>query len=266
MDTPIRRLLRSFLVVGSLFSVASCAREQPRAAYPQPTYAPAGQGAYGPYTYNPNGYGQGTAGAPTAPLPATAPPTLGTALEALGALVRTIPGVLVVPPGQSAPPSPAPPVATAVPPVATQPPAAADPATAFENEVFRLTNEQRARGAVCGGQAMPAVPPVAFHPALQVASRGHSQDMASRGYFDHDTPEGKQPYQRAQAAGYPTPYVGENIGSGYQDAASAMAGWMASTGHCRNIMKGDYAFLGVGYAYTSSGAYHHYWTQNFGGK
>ena len=83
--------------------------------------------------------------------------------------------------------------------------------------------------------------------------------MATRGYFDHDTPEGKQPHQRAMEAGYPTSYVGENIGSGYTDASRAMAGWMASTGHCRNIMNGDFVDLGVGHV--AEGAL---WTQVFG--
>lgn len=275
------RAPRLFALAALVVALGACARERAPASYPQQQSPQGqGQGQYGPYTYNPNGYGPqqpGAYGGGAVPAATTAQPVpnLGTALEALGVLVRTIPGVLVVPPAGAppatttappagtVPPPAAPPVAS--PPVASPPPVANDQATAFENEVFRLTNEQRARGGVCGGQTMPPVPPVAFHASLQIAARRHSQDMATRGYFEHDTPEGKRPHQRAVEAGYPNSYVGENIGSGYTDAAKAMAGWMASTGHCRNIMKADYRFLGVGYGYTSGGDYHHYWTQNFGG-
>lgn len=282
-----RRAVRLLALATLVVALGACARERTPASYPQQQQYPQGQGQYGPYTYNPNGYGPqqpGTYGGGTVPTATPPPPApnLGTALEALGVLVRTIPGVLVVPPAgappatTAPPPAGVPPVATAsppagtvpppaAPPVASPPPVANDQATAFENEVFRLTNEQRARGGVCGGQTMPPVPPVAYHASLQVAARRHSQDMATRGYFEHDTPEGKRPHQRAMEAGFPSSYVGENIGSGYTDAAKAMAGWMASTGHCRNIMKADYRFLGVGYGYTTSGDYHHYWTQNFGG-
>lgn len=258
-------------------SLSGCARERGPAQSPQQTQ-PYGHGApYGGQPQTPP-YGQpyppsGQPGAvptaqPPAPPAAPAQPDLGTALIALGNLVRQLPGVLVVPP-VGAPPAGTTAVPPGVPPPAAPPPGpdAAPPQwSAFEDEVLRLTNQQRALGATCGGRAMPPVGPVAFHGSLRAAARSHSRDMGERQYFDHDSPEGVQPHQRAQAAGYPNAYVGENIGSGYTDAARAMAGWMASTGHCLNVMKGDYAFLGVGYAYTDKGVYHHYWTQVFGGR
>ena len=40
---------------------------------------------------------------------------------------------------------------------------------------------------------------------------------------------------------------------------------MGSTGHCKNIMNGSFADIGVGYAFTSGSTYGHYWTQSFGG-
>lgn len=257
-----------FVSLGLPLALGACARE--RGAASSPTQGGVVQTSYAnPYPYDPRyGYGQ-QPGAATAMQP-TLPPALGSALIALGQFVQ---GVLVVPTATAPQPGPAPTataVSTSTPqpvPTATagaSPPAPTDATTAFEAEVFRLTNVQRAQGATCGGQPMPPVGPLSFHPALAAAARGHSQDMAARGYFDHDTPEGVGPSQRAQAAGYPSAAVGENISSGYTSAAEAMAGWMKSPGHCRNIMTGDYRYLGVGYAFTPSGSYHHYWTQNFG--
>jgi uncharacterized protein YkwD len=251
--------------------LGACARERGPAQSPTATPGVVQTSYANPYPYDPRyGYGQQPGGG-TAVVQPTVPPALGSALIALGNFVRALPGVLVVP--TAAPPPTATPPAGTAPPVATvppgpptpAPPAPSDATTAFEAEVFRLTNLQRAQGASCGGKAMPPVGPLSYHSALATAARGHSQDMAARGYFDHDTPEGVGPFQRAQAAGYPNAYVGENIGSGYTDAAKAMAGWMNSPGHCRNIMTADYVSLGVGYAFTPSGDYHHYWTQNFGG-
>ena len=41
-----------------------------------------------------------------------------------------------------------------------------------------------------------------------------------------------------------------------------MAGWIASTGHCKNIFSAALTELGVGYA--EGGAYGKYWVQDFG--
>ena len=56
----------------------------------------------------------------------------------------------------------------------------------------------------------------------------------------------------------------ENIAAGYSTAAQVVAGWMTSTGHCNNIMNGNYKHLGVGYYYAAGATYKHYWTQDFG--
>ena len=37
---------------------------------------------------------------------------------------------------------------------------------------------------------------------LSAVARAHSQDMAARGYFSHETPEGLDPTDRAQSMGY----------------------------------------------------------------
>src|SRR5690606_11328115 len=160
------------------------------------------------------------------------------------------------PTGQPAPPPGQPP-----PDTATWPP----DWVAFEDEVLRLTNARRAVGASCGGQPFAPAGPVAPHPALRSSARGHSQDMANRGYFDHKTPEGVGPMQRAQNAGYGGGFVGENIAAGHRTPAEVVQGWMDSPGHCVNMMEPRYRFLGVGYLLRQGDRFGHYWTQNFGG-
>ena len=92
--------------------------------------------------------------------------------------------------------------------------------------IFCLTNEVRA------SYGLPAFRRDA---RLDASARLHSQDMSARSYFGHVSPEGMTPSARAAAQGYPMG-AGENIAYGYPNATAAMVAWMASAGHCRNIL------------------------------
>jgi uncharacterized protein YkwD len=93
---------------------------------------------------------------------------------------------------------------------------------------------------------------------LDTAARMYSEDMASRNFFGHTSPEGSSPTDRAAAQGYPS-QVGENIAYGYPTARDVVLGWMSSTGHCQNIL-GEARDIGVGTANPSKP----YYTQDFG--
>ena len=98
---------------------------------------------------------------------------------------------------------------------------------------------------------------------LQCAARSHSADMARRGFFSHQNPDGQSPFDRISLAGYPGGNQAENISAGRQSPAEVVDAWMDSPGHCVNIMNGTYRDIGVGYV-RSGDAYGHYWTQTFG--
>jgi uncharacterized protein YkwD len=106
-------------------------------------------------------------------------------------------------------------------------------------------------------------------PALRTDARlgqsayGHSADMAQQNYFSHTGLDSSTPGTRITAAGYPWTTYGENIAAGYRSAKAVMLGWMASTGHCQNILRSSFADIGVGAA-SGPGLYGVYWTQNFG--
>ncbi|UQA60665.1 CAP domain-containing protein [Polyangium aurulentum] len=150
------------------------------------------------------------------------------------------------------------------------PPAGSDPswpaeAASMEQQVLEAVNARRAAGAKCGGRSFKPAPPMTMHPALRSAARNHSLDMATRNYFDHVTPEGRTVDQRVQKVGFAGTLVGENIASGRDTAAGAVEQWMASPGHCTNIMRPDFRHLGVGYAARQGSRFTHYWTMVFGG-
>lgn len=134
----------------------------------------------------------------------------------------------------------------------------------LEDQVLTLVNQKRAAGAVCGGVTKPPVPALTAQAQLRCAARNHSKDMGVNNFFSHTGSNGSSFSQRITAAGYVWKAAGENIAAGYNTAAAVVNGWMASTGHCNNIMNGNYKHLGIGYYYAAGATYKHYWTQDFG--
>jgi uncharacterized protein YkwD len=91
---------------------------------------------------------------------------------------------------------------------------------------------------------------------LRAAATAHSQDMVSRGYFEHDGPAGDTLFTRAEGVGYLNPdlsawSLAENIayGPGAQGTPAAIVrSWMGSSVHRANILTPDLRQAGVGVA------------------
>lgn len=105
-------------------------------------------------------------------------------------------------------------------------------------EMARLVNAHRqARGC-------PAL--VWLQPAAD-AAHAHSADMARRGYFDHTSPEGRQPWDRLTERGVSYRAVAENIAwTPEQDARQTLQGWIDSSGHRANLENCVYSHHGIG--------------------
>ncbi|MFC4535146.1 CAP domain-containing protein [Sphaerisporangium dianthi] len=127
----------------------------------------------------------------------------------------------------------------------------APPAAQLEAAAVRLTNRER---------TMRGCAPLRADQRLTRSARAHSRDMAARGYFGHTSPGGLSPWDRMARAGYGNS-AAENIARGYQSAEEAVRGWMANTGHRRNILNCRITTVGVGVAYGSGDTW---WTQDFG--
>lgn len=151
---------------------------------------------------------------------------------------------------QSAPAATTPPDEP-VPPEDSDPPDDGSGLRQLEAEVVGLVNAERA-DADC--------PELRVDERLVAAARGHSEDMAERDYFDHTSPDGDGPGERAREAGYQE-WSGENIAMGYPTAEAVVDGWMDSDGHRANILNCESVATGVGVADSSRGLY---WTQTFG--
>lgn len=120
-----------------------------------------------------------------------------------------------------------------------------------ENKVDRtfllqLVNGLRSRGCNCGDTKMPAVPALSWNGTLEKAGWLHSKDMKEKDYFDHIAPDGANPGQRLDAAGYRWITYGENIANGHMDEQAVILGWLSSPKHCMNMMDPDFREMGIG--------------------
>jgi uncharacterized protein YkwD len=152
----------------------------------------------------------------------------------------------------------------------------------LEQKIHILINTERQKHGLVS---------LAWDPALADIARYHSQDMATRGYFSHDTPEGIDPTGRAASQGYRCQKtVGNLIYSGIAEnifqnnlydriwytngiptsyewnsmdeiAESTVNGWMTSMGHRQNILTSMYDREGIGVAIATDDKV--YITQNF---
>ncbi|MFL6708883.1 MAG: CAP domain-containing protein [Massilia sp.] len=130
--------------------------------------------------------------------------------------------------------------------------------------ILAAVNAARARPRACGERQFGAAPPVTWNEVLGQAALGHSRDMAERRYFDHHEADGSDAGERALRLGYRWSRIGENIASGLGSPEEAVAGWIASPGHCANLMNPNYTQMGAAYAVNRASENHTlYWTQVF---
>lgn len=152
----------------------------------------------------------------------------------------------------------------------------------LERQIHELVNRERQK---------QGLKPLELDPRLAEIARGHSEDMAKRNYFGHQSPEGLSPTDRGKIAGYPlrkklgrgyTEGLAENVFKGtlYRSmtrmlgltryhwmteselANKIVAGWMKSPGHRKNILTATYDKEGIG-AGVSKAGYELYVTQVF---
>lgn len=123
--------------------------------------------------------------------------------------------------------------------------------------MLALVNEIRAKGCNCGSTYMPPVAPLIWNDKLEKAALVHTVDMITKNFFEHTGSDGSTPSQRVTNAGYSWMATGENIAMGYTSEKEVMTAWLASEGHCLNIMRKEFKELGAARV-------GNYWTQEFG--
>ena len=137
-------------------------------------------------------------------------------------------------------------------------------AVPVENQVnktvlLELVNKVRKNGCKCGDTWYPSAPAVTWNNQLEAAAAGHSKNMHQKKFFSHKGTDGSDGGDRIARTGYRWTAYGENIANGYLSEREVILGWLASPGHCRNIMNRKYKEMGVA-------RMGRYWTQTFGAR
>src|SRR3989344_2881883 len=112
-------------------------------------------------------------------------------------------------------------------------------AAVIQSEIVLFTNAERVQNKVSALKESVL---------LDRSAQAKADDMAARGYFAHNSPDGKQPWSWITAAGYNYRYAGENLAVRFIDSKDVVVAWMASPTHRANIVKPNYTEVGVGIA------------------
>lgn len=135
--------------------------------------------------------------------------------------------------------------------------AVAQDLSAPEQRIVQLINQARiAQG----------LGPLALTPELNAAAKAHAEDMAAKGYMEHEAPNGSTPQSRAIKAGYGAPansawLVLEVISA--RQTAEAAANWLLSDRLHRGVLLRGY-WREMGAAYVQGGPYGQFWVVEFG--
>ena len=130
--------------------------------------------------------------------------------------------------------------------------------------VLQLVNAARAVPRRCGQQRFASAPPLIWSAPLAAASMVHSRDMAARDTLSHVGADRSRAGERARRQGYAWRSVGENVAAGQGSAEQVVADWIASPGHCVNLMRSGYTQMGAAYVVEMRSSAVVYWTQVFG--
>lgn len=114
-----------------------------------------------------------------------------------------------------------------------------------QNPQVRVDLEASMLVMVNAERAKAGLKPLAADPELSNVARAHSKDMFARGYFSHDSPDGKDPFDRMKDANVKFLTAGENLALA-QTLELAHKNLMNSPGHRENIMNPAYGRLGIG--------------------
>ena len=85
---------------------------------------------------------------------------------------------------------------------------------------------------------------------LNNSAQAKANDMVTRNYWSHNTPDGQEPWVFFENAGYSYAKAGENLAYGFATSADTVVGWMNSPTHKANML--DSAFTEVGFGFANS--------------
>lgn len=111
-------------------------------------------------------------------------------------------------------------------------------ATAISSDgLLAATNQRRATAGANN---------LSINAQLTQAAQAKANDMASRNYWAHNTPDGTPPWAFITNAGYSYSRAGENLACGFNESAEVVTGWYNSPSHKDNLLHTGYQHVGFG--------------------
>lgn len=102
-------------------------------------------------------------------------------------------------------------------------------------QLLSATNEKR---------QSEGLSPVQLNITLSEAAAAKAADMFTNGYWAHNSPAGKTPWDFINTAGYKYTLAGENLAKNFQTSDGVVEAWMASPTHRANVLKSGYQDVG----------------------
>ena len=84
--------------------------------------------------------------------------------------------------------------------------------------------------------------------ALTLSAQMKADDMASKSYFEHMSPEGKNFFYWIDQAGYSYSMAGENLAIYFAESEDVVEAWMNSPTHRENILRQGFSQVGTALA------------------
>lgn len=119
-------------------------------------------------------------------------------------------------------------------------------APSVEAAIQRL-NEIRMRGAICraGATTTSTAAPLTWSESLAAAAKVQAAEMARMHRMGHLDSRNRGLADRLRAMGYRYSLAVENVGVGYASLEDVVDAWLASEGHCENLMNSGVLEFGL---------------------
>lgn len=128
------------------------------------------------------------------------------------------------------------------------------------DRIINYINQVRASAQICGEKPYQPAQSVAWNNKLFKAAKTHSRDMATNNFFSHLGSDDSNVSLRVANQNYEWNAVAENISGGTDTPEQTLESWMASPGHCRNLMNPQYNEIGMSCAVNVNSEFGIYWT------
>ena len=86
--------------------------------------------------------------------------------------------------------------------------------------------------------------PLILNDKLSNAATEKANDMLSKGYWSHDSPDGTKPWAWVEKNSYSYQEAGENLAKNFTTAGSTVSAWMNSPSHRENVLNPNYQEVG----------------------